>query len=81
MGEREDCLLFYEMDDLIDASLPRMYDVKLCRLHDKQLSDFVFRDEFTDENPEFLSIGAYPSITPWFDAANGKMIFLPYSKN
>ena len=80
MEEREDCLLFHEMDDLVDASLPRMYDVKLCRLPDKQLSDFVFTDEFTNDNPEFISISAHPTIIPWFDDANGKMLFLPYRK-
>ena len=79
MREREN-LLFYELDDLIDVSLPRMYDVKLCRLPDKLLSDFVFTDEFTNENPEFLSVGVHPTIIPFFDPVNDKMIFLPSRK-
>ena len=78
MEESEDCLLFYEMDDLIDASLPRMYDVRLCRLPDKP---FVFTNEFMDENAEFALTGSFPSFTPWLDPSTDKMILLPYGKS
>ena len=81
MEIRNDCLLFYEMDDLIDASLPRMYDVRLCRIPEKPVDEFFFTNEFTDENTEFALIGVSPSFTPWLDQTNNKMEFLPCKKS
>ena len=78
----DDCLLFYELNDLIDPSLPIMYDARLCRrIPEKPVDNFFFTNEFTDENAEFALIGVSPSFTPWLDLTNNKMEFLPYKKS
>ena len=78
MNIPSDCLLYYELEDLIDASLPRMYDSSLCRILEKQVHEFAFTNEFTDENPEFALTTRFPSLIIWLDTSKDKIVWLPH---
>ena len=61
-------MLELELDDLLDPSLPRMYDLpqKRARFQPPEIppNEFSIGDDFTPENEEFRKTPLRPPFTP-----------------